>query len=145
MANDDENGSNGNGSKNGNGHYDPSHESRLQNVEENLTDVKSQQSELAVTVKFLSQHIQESTSRISDKIDQYASQVNEKVKTIEESHDALKDKVSLTRTTLKVFEEDRQKSKARWAFVQKGLYAMLSGAAAIGVKELIVLLIRIKH
>jgi len=120
---------------------DDSHEQRLQRLEDSVSDLKSSHAEVSTNLQNLGVQVELGARSIADKIDSVfvplSTTLHEHIK-----EDAVtKNQLETIATVVGQIEGERTEKRHRWQSWKTAFYAVVTGAAAIALKELIVYLI----
>ena len=110
------------------------HEDRIQKLEVNISDLKTQHAETATTLRFLGQQLSESTATISAKIDTYTATISGKIEHVEAV-------VGEHGSFIAISQADQAKTRAKWESWKKWVTTAMAGVTAIALKESVTLII----
>lgn len=114
------------------------HETRLQRLEDEVSDLRVQNAEVSTRLEHLSSVVENSTRQISDKIDLVVKPLTD---TLHEhiKEDALsRNKLNELSSTVTLLDAKETARAQRWVTWRKTIGTLLLGAGAIGLKELAV-------
>ena len=121
---------------------DSAHEDRIQRLEESQSELKVAVAEATVTLHNLGAQVEAMGSRISDKIDLVVKPLHDTLHDHIKEDLVSKDKIAVLETTVSKLDGDRLLKEGRWKGIKTAIYAVTTGAMAIGLKELVMWLIR---
>lgn len=116
------------------------HESRLQRLENEVSDLRVQHAEVSTNLVHLGGVVESAVTRISDKVDLCIKPLADTLQRHIEEDAVAKAKLSAVIETVSHLDALATQRANRWTNWKKGLTTLLLGAGAIGMKELVVVL-----
>ena len=116
---------------------DDGHEDRIQRLENGLSDLKVAHAETSADVKHLGIQLTDLHQHISSKIDAYANHVNQKL--IDQTAEVAKINNKLVEHDkfVETVSKERAEQAERWESAKKYVGTAITGAGAIGLKEIV--------
>lgn len=115
--------------------FAPSHEMRIQKLEENLSEVKAAHAELAANLKNLVVQVNDGVGRINDKIDSIVAPLSNTIQEHIHEDKELASKVDALKVAVDKIEDDRARAEGKMKALRAAVLAVITGASAIALKE----------
>jgi len=121
--------------------YDTS-EDRVLRIETDISELKVAQAETGISFKYLSQQVQDSTAKITEKIESCIKPISDRIYDTSQKLSILTEQVEKHDKIADIVLTAKKKSDNRRALVKKALLALCYGGGAVTIKELIVMMFR---
>lgn len=113
-------------------------DARLQRLEENQASLQTESAKHGLTLQHLGETIAATFDRFCEKVDDAVKPLAEEIREQRQHVAALGEKVGEHDRHIGAWAQAEQRARERWDGVKKFVVPVLSGAVAIGAKELIV-------
>lgn len=118
------------------------HEVRIQKLEENLSEMRSEHSTVKADVRNLVSQVADGFTRVQEKIDSViqplATKIQDHVADDEVINATVAAKLESVKSLVENHEEERVASAGKWKGIKTAILSVIIGALAIGAKELVV-------
>jgi hypothetical protein len=122
-----------------------SHEARIQRLEDHVSELKASHAEVSTNLHNLGVQVTDMGTRISDKIDAVVKPLHDTLHDHIKEDTLSRDKLNVVEATVNKIEDERQSRAKRSKALLTAIYAVCTGAAAIGLKELVVWMAHLHH
>lgn len=113
-------------------------DSRLIHVERAHNELNAKVAENTLGIQFLAKEIGENYQRLGEKIDSCIAPLSHQLNEIQQHSVALGEVVGGHSKVLDRIQDEKKRAAEKWDNWKKAILAVLTGGAAIGVKELVV-------
>lgn len=116
---------------------DDGHERRLQTVEHSVSDLKTDVHENKLTLGFITEKVQTSFDAFGTKLDSGFGAIQRRLDDGESRMNAMSERIGEHGRKFDKFDEEKRRAAEKWDAWKKWLATAVTGAVAIGLKELV--------
>jgi chromosome segregation ATPase len=116
------------------------HERRLQNVEHDVSELKTDVAENKLNMSFVAKEMKTSFDNFGSALQQGFDGIQKRLDEGEDRMTAMADRIGEHGRKFEKFDEEKRRSAEKWDSWKKWIAAAVTGAIAIGLKELMVFL-----
>ncbi len=118
------------------------HERRLQNLEGTVGDMKADVAENKLTLGFITEKVQASFDGFASKLDAGFDNITKRLDEGENRMNAMGERIGEHGRKFEALADEKRKSAEKWDSWKKYLATAVTGAVAIGLKELVSFIVR---
>lgn len=117
------------------------HEDRLQTAEARITDFAGKVAENAVQFEYLSKRVEDGFTTLRTSVEDGFLAVHQQIDDGQQRMESMAERIGEHGRKLDRLEDEKKRNSERWDGLKKLVVPAVTGAGAIGIKELVVLLI----
>ena len=117
------------------------HERRLQHLEENVGNLKTDVAENALTIKYVAKDVHDGFNGFSQQLASGFSDIKASLMEGESRMNAMSERIGEHGRKFDKLDEEKRKRSEKWDSWKKLIIAVATGALAIGLKELMVFMV----
>lgn len=121
---------------------EPSHEARIHQLEQDVTEAKVDHQHVATSLEYIKAQVQESKDLILQKISEQNQVLEDRIGTLSQKIDGVTLENIQQTQDLEIIKKDRATAAERWQNGKKWVFTGLTAGLAIIVKEVVALIIR---